>query len=70
LTGGPSYAQALSENLQTTYSHTREVLQKFEDHGLVESKRDGRTKKYRHTQEGQERAQALVDFLEAGGENQ
>lgn len=56
--------------MDCTYSHTVRILQKLEENGLVEGEKEGRKKNYKLTDEGQERAEALVNFLEAGGENQ
>ncbi|WP_394324598.1 winged helix-turn-helix domain-containing protein [Haloplanus natans] len=70
LTGGTSYANEISTTVDCTYSHTVRILQKLEENGLVEGEKEGRKKNYKLTDEGQERAEALVNFLEAGGENQ
>jgi DNA-binding MarR family transcriptional regulator len=53
-----------------TYSHTVRILDKLEEYGLVEREKDGRKVNCSLTDEGQERAEALVNFLEAGGESQ
>ncbi|WP_394329090.1 MarR family winged helix-turn-helix transcriptional regulator [Haloferax sp. Q22] len=70
LTGGTSYASEISTEVDCTYSHTVRILDKFEEYGLVEREKDGRKVNCSLTDEGQKRAEALVGFLEAGGENQ
>jgi len=63
-----NYALQLSKEVDATYSHTVKVLQKMEEHGLVEFKRKGRKKIVDLTEEGNNIAKAfktVYDEIEA-----
>ncbi|AOV95151.1 hypothetical protein AQV86_04485 [Nanohaloarchaea archaeon SG9] len=55
----------ISRKIDTTYSHTVEIVQTLEKEGLIETEKAGRKKVSTLTSKGRECAEALEDFLEA-----
>lgn len=53
------YASVLAKEANCTYSHTIKILQELNDLGIVESKKDGRTKYIQLTPKGEDVAYAL-----------
>jgi len=58
-----NYASEISSNVDCTYSHTVRILHKFDDRGLVETKKEGRKKMIELTEDGREIAQDLGDLM-------
>ncbi|MDY6777365.1 MAG: winged helix DNA-binding protein [Candidatus Nanohaloarchaea archaeon] len=61
------YASVLSREANCTYSHTVKILNKFEDHGLIDFRKEGRKKLVKLTEEGQALArdvESLIDSIE------
>jgi len=54
-----AYASRLAKKVDCTYAHTVKLLQKMQDHGLVEFNKDGRVKYISLTETGNNLA---VDF--------
>lgn len=54
----------ISRSIDTTYSHTVEIVQTLEKEGLIRTEKVGRKKVSKLTEEGEECAEALEDFLE------
>lgn len=63
-----NYASQISSNVDCTYSHTVRILQKFEDRGLVNSKKEGRKKIIKLTEDGGEVAEKLGDLMHTLGQ--
>ena len=70
LLGSSDYGSKLSKKVDTTYAHTTKILGRLEDLGLIEGEEQGRKKVYSLTEKGREKAEALKEAVEAGGENQ
>jgi DNA-binding MarR family transcriptional regulator len=70
LLSGSSYGGKLSREIDTTYSHTVKIIDQLEDKDLIEKEPGGRKKILSLTDKGREKAEALRDLVEAGGENQ
>jgi len=54
-----TYPADISKALAATYSHIVRVIQKLEEHGLVSSEKEGRTKYIKLTETGQQVAHHL-----------
>lgn len=54
-----TYPADISKALAATYSHIVRVIQKLEEYGLIESKKEGRTKHIKLTELGQQVAHHL-----------
>lgn len=57
------YASALSSDIDATYSHTVKILQRMEEHDLVEFEKEGRKKTIELTQKGRSIAKKLRRLL-------
>lgn len=57
------YASVLSREADCTYSHTVKLLDRFQDQGLVEFRRDGRKKIVELTEAGDALAARLEELL-------
>ncbi|MFB6174836.1 MAG: winged helix DNA-binding protein [Candidatus Nanohalobium sp.] len=58
-----NYASRISSDVDCTYSHTVRIIQKFEDRGLISSRKEGRKKMIELTSEGMEIAEDLGDLM-------
>lgn len=58
-----NYASEISSNVDCTYSHTVRIIQKFEDRGLVDTKKKGRKKMIQLTSNGREIAEDLGELM-------
>lgn len=65
-----NYASKISSNVDCTYSHTVRILQKFENKGLVNSKKKGRRKMIELTGDGENVAEKLGDLMHTLGQVQ
>lgn len=61
----PNYASELSNQIDATYSHTVKVLQRMENLGLVEYKKEGRKKIVELTDDGSRIAEKCSELLKA-----
>jgi DNA-binding MarR family transcriptional regulator len=55
----------ISRKIDTTYSHTVEIVQTLEEQGLIRTEKVGRKKVSKLTGDGRECGEALEDFLQA-----
>lgn len=60
----PNYPTALSDQIDSTYSHTVRIIKKLERLGIVSSERKGRKKEVRLTDKGEEVADRCAEFLQ------
>ena len=58
-----SYASNLAKKIDCTYAHTVKLLQKMQDHGLVDFNKDGRVKYISLTDAGQALATDFENLL-------
>ena len=58
-----NYASALSTQVDCTYSHTVRLIQKFDQLGLIETKKEGRKKIVELTNNGETIASNLSDVF-------
>jgi DNA-binding MarR family transcriptional regulator len=58
-----SYASNLAKKIDCTYAHTVKLLQKMQEHGLVEFNKDGRVKYISLTENGQNLATDFENLL-------
>lgn len=60
-----NYASQISEEINSTYSHTVRLLNRMEDQGLVTSSKEGRRKMIELTDEGREVARKSSELLKS-----
>lgn len=58
-----AYASNLAKKIDCTYAHTVKLLQKMQDHGLVEFNKDGRVKYIALTETGHALANDFENLL-------
>jgi predicted transcriptional regulator len=61
---GESYSSELRQKIDSTNAHTIKLLNRFQDHELVKSRKQGRKKMISFTEEGETVADAAVDYLQ------
>lgn len=60
----PNYAASISQDVDSTYSHTVKTLQKLEGFGLAESHKKGRKRELELTNQGKEVAELFRKLLQ------
>ncbi|MFB6115355.1 MAG: winged helix DNA-binding protein [Candidatus Nanohalobium sp.] len=63
-----NYASEISSEVDCTYSHTVRILQRLEEEGLAESKKEGRKKMIELTSQGEELAEKMGDLMHELGQ--
>ena len=58
-----AYASNLAKKIDCTYAHTVKLLQKMQEHGLVEFNKDGRVKYIKLTESGHSLASDFENLL-------
>ncbi len=61
--GGASYTTKIAKYADCTYSHTMKIIDIFENKGLVESEKKGRTRYIKLTKVGEEIANLLDELM-------
>lgn len=58
------YASVLSKEADCTYSHTVKILDLFQEHDLIEFRKEGRKKLIELTDEGEKLADQMADLMD------
>jgi DNA-binding MarR family transcriptional regulator len=58
-----NYASEISDKIDSTYAHTVKILGRFEDLGLIVSRKKGRKKMLKLTDSGEELAEKAQEFV-------
>jgi len=58
-----NYASEISSEIDTTYAHTVKILSRFEDCGLITSRKKGRKKMLKLTDSGEDLAEKAQEFV-------
>lgn len=61
---GEVYGRTVNTGIDTTYGHTLEILKRLEENGMITSKKTGRKKFVKLTDEGKKCADLFIEIIE------
>lgn len=65
-----TYPSKISQKIDSTYSHTINIISELEDHGIVETHKEGRKRLVKLTEKGERYADILQELIDIDGDNE